>query len=423
MDSSSKKSTIKYCIHCSHELPAEASFCPYCEKEQTEKVSVQAPPRKHRTIAALVLALFTAALILFLLWRIHLPKTYQGGSKISYPIGNQTVDVIASFDLTSGEDGHLGPDTTDRIAEGDQSAMPLWLCVYNSSDSSLAEKFADQIASCTVEAVPAAVPVEAAETASEPDAARVSASSPMEIYGPDPVDDASIPALWKADLVYAPENGTNELKWTITMKNKDTILLSQTMTCTPMPVKDLYYQDVPLETVEDIEAAMHTVSEDTILNLHLPPVTYTEPLDLSERCVNLYGTSDGSQSTTFAAQITVHNRIPNEISLSDIAFTGNGKTALLLQESAIISHCSFTGWDVGIDAQNGSWPLVESCTFEENQIGFRFNSDSCSSSSDGCYASTFRNNGIGAYLIQIPGDLDYGFPDCTFEGNQEDVRR
>ena len=49
--------------------------------------------------------------------------------------------------------------------------------------------------------------------------------------------------------------------------------------------------------------------------------------------------------------------------------------------------------------------------------------ENCSATSDGCYSSTFKNNDIGAYLIRIPGDLDFGFPDCTFEGNKEDVKR
>ena len=441
--------TSNHCIYCGHELPVGASFCPYCEKEQVEAVSVQAPPRKNRTIAALILAAFTVAVIVCLLILNRMPKVYQGGSKIVYPIGDQTVDVIASYDISSGADGHVSPELSTKIESGNQGSVPLWLCVYSSEDESLVEEFAKQIASCKVEAIPVSSSQEAAasetdalsednsaaapstqaqhsgdqDSASDTESGNTAASSPMTIYGPEKVDDPSLPALWKTDLIYAPENGTNELRWTITMKNKDTIYLSQTMTCEALPVVDLYYQDVPLETVDDILNAMDSVSSDTILNLYLPPVTYDEPLNLTDRCVNLYGSTDGKQKTTFTKQITVPNRIPNLMTLSDLTFSGKGGTAILAKEGVIITNCAFDGWDVGIDAVEGSWPIIELCSFDDNKIGFRFNSESCTTSSDGCYATEFRNNDIGAYLIKVPGDMDFTFPECTFEGNGEDVKR
>ena len=442
--------TSNHCIHCGHELPDGASFCPYCEKEQVESVSVQAPPRKNRTIAALILAAITAAVIVCLIVFNRMPKVYQGSSKIAYAIGNQTVDVIASYDVGSGTDGHVSPDLSTKLALGDQGSVPLWLCAYSSEDESLVEEFARQIASCKVEAIPVSSSQEAAASISGTDALNEdnsaaapsteaqnsgdpgstpdeksgnSAISPMTIYGPEKVDDPSLPALWKTDLIYAPENGTNELRWTITMKNKDTIILSQTMTCEALPVVDLYYQDVPLETVDDILNAVDSVSSDTILNLYLPPVTYDEPLNLTDRCVNLYGSTDGKQKTTFTQQITVPGRTPNVMTLSDLTFSGKGGTAVLAKEGVIVTNCAFDGWDIGIDAGEGSWPIIELCSFDDNKIGFRFNSESCTTSSDGCYATEFRNNDIGAYLIKIPGDLDFTFPECTFEDNGEDVKR
>ena len=47
------------CIHCGHELPEGASFCPYCEKEQVEAVALQAPRRKRHLIFVIVFASFT----------------------------------------------------------------------------------------------------------------------------------------------------------------------------------------------------------------------------------------------------------------------------------------------------------------------------------------------------------------------------
>ena len=421
----SNSNLTNHCIHCGHELPEGASFCPYCETQQSKTVPAQAPRRKQKLILALVLAALTIAVIMCILIIQQMPKTYQGTSKVRYPVGGKPLDIMASFDASSGENGHVIPEYEVAAPAGAQEAHPLWLCAYSSEDSSLVQEFETQIESCSIEAVPVAMPREETESSSDTADAgeKETVPAPMTVYGPDPVGDPSFPALWKADLIYSPENGINDLKWTITMKNGDQILLSQRMTCTQMPVVDLHYQETPLETTDDIKAAIASVGEDTVLNLYLPPVTYTEPLDLSDRCANLFGTSDSDQTTTFSAPITVSNRIPDMMTISGLHFAGNGGTAILAKESVFIEKCSFTGWEIGVDAVDGSWPAIESCTFDKNQIGFRFNSSFSSASSEGCYDTVFSNNGIGAYLIRVPGDADFRFVECTFEGNEEDVKK
>jgi len=67
--------------------------------------------------------------------------------------------------------------------------------------------------------------------------------------------------------------------------------------------------------------------------------------------------------------------------------------------------------------------IIDSCIFEDNGIGLRFNSADSTTSCDGCYGSTFSNNEIAAYIIQVPGDLPFDFPEGTFEGNGEDIRK
>ena len=415
------------CIHCGHELPEGASFCPYCEKEQVEAVALQAPRRKRRLILLIVLAAVAAAVIGFLIWRDHQPKVYRGDSFVQYPVGKDSVEVIVSFTPLSAEDGHHEPEITLSIGEGDESAYPLWLCAYNAEDPSLAGKFAEQIESCSIEPVPVmedgGISTEDSSSTEAENAGSAHVPTPVTIFGPEPVADPSLAALWSADMLYRVENGVNELRWTINMKNKDKICLSQKVICRPIPVKNLYYADTPLETTADIESAIASVPDDTILNLYLPPVTYTEPLILSGRTVNLHGSADEKQMTTFTAGIEVYNRIPELMELYDITFEGNGGTAILAYEGVMPTHCIFKGWDVGIDAAEGSWPVIDSCTFEENGIGLRFNSSSSTTSCDGCYGSVFRNNEIAAYIIQVPSDLPFEFPECTFEGNGEDIKK
>ena len=428
---------VNRCIHCGHELPEGASFCPYCEKEQVEAVALQAPRRKRRLILVIVFAAIAASIIGFLIWRDHQPKVYRGDSFVQYPLGKDSVEVIVSFTGSSAEDGHHDPEITLSIGEGDESAYPLWLCAYNAEDPSLAKKFAGQIESCSIEPVPvmedgagSSAKNSSMETGSSQDTESSAENTgsahlptPVTIFGPEPVADPSLAALWSADMLYRAENGVNELRWTINMKNKDKICLSQKVNCRPIPVKNLYYADTPLETTADIEAAIASVTDDTILNLYLPPVTYTEPLILSGRTVNLHGSADEKQTTTFTAGVEVYNRIPELMELYDITFEGNGGTAILAYEGVMSTHCIFKGWDVGVDAAEGSWPIIDSCTFEDNGIGLRFNSSSSTNSCDGCYGSVFKNNKIAAYIMQVPADLPFEFPDCTFEGNGEDIKK
>ncbi len=418
---------VTRCIHCGHELPEGASFCPYCEKAQVEAVALQAPRRKRNLIIVIVFAAIVASIIGFLIWKDHQPEVYQGDSFVQYPVGKDSVEVIVSFANSSAEDGHHVPEKTLMIAEGDEYAHPLWLCAYNAEDPSLAGKFAEQIESCSIEPVPVqeesngSGSTEAEGSSESSGTAHI--STPVTIYSLEPVEDPNLAALWSANMLYQLENGVNELRWTINMKNKDKICLSQKVIIKPIPTANLYHEDTPLETTADIEAAISSVPDDTILNLYLPPVTFTEPLILSDRTVNLHGSSDGKQKTTFTAGIEIYNRKPELMELSDITFEGDGGTGILAYEGVVLTHCVFRGWDVGIDGADGSWPVINKCTFEENEIGFRFNSAESTNSSEGCYESVFRNNKIAAYLIQVPGDLLFEFPGCTFEGNGEDIKK
>jgi hypothetical protein len=418
MGESSRLSDIRHgsdniltkCIHCGHELPAGAAFCPYCETQQTDTVALQAPRRKRKLIIAVIAAMLAAALAIFLAVRSRLPETYEDSKIISYPIKGKTVDVMVSFNLNTafGEDAVI--DKSVKLPRGENGAHPLWLCVDSSDDPSLKDAFAEQIESCSIEAVPV-----------DREASSQHESTPMEISGPQPVEDDSLGPVWYGEVFYTSDNGSNEFRWTIHMKNGDKLLLSQTLTCTELPVVNLHYSTTPLETVDEIKAAIETVSDDTILNLTLPPVTYDEPLILSERTVSLHGTTDSGKTTTFSRTIEIHNRIPAPVNLSGIVFDGDGGNGILAYETVEVNHCTFRGWDVGLNAEEGSWPVIEYCTFEKNKTGLCFNSTTCTASTDGCYQNTFRNNEIGAHIIQVPMDQPFEFVECTFEGNGEDV--
>lgn len=67
--------------------------------------------------------------------------------------------------------------------------------------------------------------------------------------------------------------------------------------------------------------------------------------------------------------LTVSTHFPDNVMLHDLDFVGSGGTGLTASASAVINHCSFTGYDIGADVEDGGMIGVESCTFRQNGIG------------------------------------------------------
>ena len=76
--------------------------------------------------------------------------------------------------------------------------------------------------------------------------------------------------------------------WTITMQNGDVILLHQTLNVELIETVDIYPEDVPMDTMEDLQALVDSignrVGDNDVVNIHLPAVTYEGTLSIT-RCV------------------------------------------------------------------------------------------------------------------------------------------
>ena len=95
----------------------------------------------------------------------------------------------------------------------------------------------------------------------------------------EPVYNESFPnAAYVSDINYVSDSGTNDIQWTITMKNGDTIFLSTRLTIEKQPAVSYYAEDTPMETTEELNALLASIEEeasaDTPVYLHLPAVTY-----------------------------------------------------------------------------------------------------------------------------------------------------
>ena len=129
--------------------------------------------------------------------------------------------------------------------------------------------------------------------------------------------------------------------------------------------------------------------------------------------------------TVFSGTVKVNTRVPDQMQFVDIDFSGNGGTGLLTHEAVQINNCRFSGWDVGLDCQEGSWPGLESCTFSENGIGFRFNSNHSTATTFEYHNLVFQRNRIGAQILKIPaGQPSFSgltFFNTVFEDNEVDL--
>lgn len=124
------------------------------------------------------------------------------------------------------------------------------------------------------------------------------------------------------------------------MKNGDTIRLKHTFEVLPLVHQAYTAEDIPLNTIEDLKALLERIDKevpaDTVVDIYLPPVTYTGNLHISSRAVNLYGCSGGNGRTVIEGSLTVSTHAPDNVVLQDLDFVGNGGSGLPATASTMI---------------------------------------------------------------------------------------
>ena len=218
-----------------------------------------------------------------------------------------------------------------------------------------------------------------------------------------------------------------ELRWNIRMKNGDTIRLYQRMKLGMVPTRHFYPEDVPMNTLEDLQALVDEVNEtipsDIIVYIHLPAVTYEGSLVLAERSLNLMGSEnpDGSR-TTFTDTLQATAQKGYICQFSGLDFVGPGEGVGVSASARInFTGCYFAGWRTGVLCYGSSWVNAKSCTFENNTAGFHFNAVS-DSSNDHMYSDNlFQSNETAILLERVPGDQALYFNGTRFSRNGTDI--
>ena len=139
--------------------------------------------------------------------------------------------------------------------------------------------------------------------------------------------------------------------------------------------------------------------------------------------MNLYGSAEGDQRTTFAGPIRYEAGADSQISyIRETVFQGSGSgTALSADARVWVENCAFTGWDTGVLCAGTSWGNIINCEFTGNGVGFRFDSGGDSAAHSLYNDNVFRDNGTAVLLEEVPTDITLDFRGSRFAGNGTDI--
>jgi hypothetical protein len=246
-------------------------------------------------------------------------------------------------------------------------------------------------------------------------------------YTQPQASDYDLEAASRSILTYTDRSGDMELRWNIRMQNGDTIRLYQRMALRVVPTRHFYPEDVPMDTMDDLQALVdqvnETITSDVIVYIHLPAVTYEGSLLLEQRSMNLIGSEgpDGA-CTTFTGTLQATAQKGYICQFQNLCFTGDGEGVGVSASARInFNHCQFTGWRTGVLCYGSSWVNIKDSVFEDNAVGFHFNSTSDNRNDHMYSGNLFRRNGTAVLLESVPGDQALYFEGARFSRNGTDI--
>ena len=391
------------CPHCGADLPENVAFCPHCARDIHPRREAKKPVPLLKKLLLGLLILAVLATVGTGLWLALRPKAYDGYGEVLY--GDWQVL------LTQNVDRYVpAPEVTIPGEPEGQYRVPSRLFVNDvHTGEDAAEAFLAEVES-----------VSAAFTGQE--------DSPSPFLCSEPAYNPGAPECPLLSLIdFTGESGTAELVWTFSMKNGDTITLRQTYEVTPIPVYDYYPEEHPMDTAEELQALIDSISgqveEVAVVNLHLPPITYEGGVTIQDRSLNLYGSTDESgKRTTFAGPVRALAPYSSITYFYDLDFVGDGGgTGLSGSAPFRATNCTFTGWDTAVLAYGTSWANVIGCTFQKNGVGLHFDSTGEYANHSMYNDNLFEGNEVAVQLDNVPTDVALNFQSSAFRGNGQDI--
>lgn len=396
------------CPSCGAQLPQEASFCPYCAQSINQRVELEPPAhrwRKALRVGGVLLVL--ACLALGCVWALG-PRVYDGQGQVVYTDSDGTYQLVLAYPENRYEPV---PAVYHNAEEGEEYRFPVRLYINHvDSGADAGQLFLQKVDRVEAELLP---PPEGSGTVS----------------CTQPAPDSYMPEAAMVSYVdyVAQQDFTAQMVWTVHMSDGDAIRLRQDLSVTLIQTYDYYPEDAPMDTIEELQALIDEVSAavepDAVVNFHLPAVTYQGGLVIESRPVNLYGTQEGERRTTFTGPIRMDadsNRWICYVRQIDFRGAGDG-VAISTSARVWAEDCTFTGWKTGLLGYGTAWVNAIGCLFEDNEVGFRFNSTGDQASHSMYNDNVFRNNGTAVLLENVPTDLTLNFDNSLFVGNGTDI--
>ena len=406
----------RICPHCGARLPEEVSFCPHCARSVNRRRVVSPPSHRGRRalrralpVLALLLVLGLAGTAQYLSTR---PRVYDdnGTAEVSYTDEDGTYQLLLGWLDTPYDPA---PTITQIVEQDGDYTFPICLFIHHQDTGvNAGEIFLRKVASVTAEF----------DTPDDPTA--------YIRYGEPAYDDYAPDAALTSFTHFLGRENSARGTWTITMDNGDVILLHQTLNVELIETVDIYPEDAPMDTIEDLQTLVDSLGEQVgasdVVNIHLPAITYEGSLMISDRPVNLYGSAEGAGRTVFTGTIQVNPGGVNWITyLHDIEFAGNGDgVAVTAARRTWAIGCRFTGWRTaflchGTGATDGI--AYTSCIFEDNDVAVHYNTNRINMFNSVCPDNAFLRNGTGLLIEGVPVEQALGLPGCRFEGNGTDI--
>lgn len=402
----------RLCPHCGVSLPEGAAFCPFCAQSVRSRQSVPAPSYQRRKwgkrLAGLAVLLAAVVLLTVWLYDCFTPDVYDAWGELTYTLDGNDYHLAVTF----RNDGLPEAEYTVQVeADGRYDRAAKLFITHVDTGVDAGQMFNQQIKSCFVRVV-------------QPE----DSPSPVTWLQPEYQNDPATDGLLLSVVNFTGEStGPTEIQWTLNMKNGDTILLRQELDFQPVDTLHYYPEDWPMDTIEELQALVDQIQVEvplpTVVHLHLPPVAYEGGLTIDRRAINLYGSlGEQNMRTTFLGPVVYRPEEDPLGSIQYIDFRGNGSgTGLTVEADCHVEDCGFSGWEVGLLVGGEDWADPVGCLFEDNSVGFRFDSGGSYVNSNLFEGNTFLRNGTAVELLRVPGAKALLFNSCRFEGNDADI--
>ena len=395
---------MKKCIHCGKELPDGASFCPYCETVQGKTVKEDVPKPREKKLPFILAALVVLVAIL-LVHHVNAPKVIDAkGPELVYGNYRLILATAESDDKTVPEPQEYSVNT---LAIVDNAATPSLLFAARETDGeNRCEVFLALVDTAEVETVPR--------------------DGADQMYCREPQHDSRCPsAVLMTDIGYWPSCGTNDVCWTLHMKNGDTLRLQQNYTCLQTDCAIFTPEDAPMDTIADLQALIERIDKELPPNLpvylFLPAATYEGDLTFENRTYALIGSEENGKITGFNGTITVKATGPEKQRIVQLRFLGEN-SGIEAYARVMVSHSEFSGLQTGITVHDGAYIDPHQTRFENCDTAILYD---CNESPynitlelDHC---EFLGNRIGLHIKAIDGGEAVNCNGCFFSGNETDI--